>query len=279
MAEGDPGLAAAIARWEDRLAPLASVVPPLAAPPDLWDRLELAIAPASTVVSIAAARPVARTWRSVGFWQASTGAALALAAAFAGMAVVQKPAPPAAPIYIADIAPIGGSTAPAITPPAERMQRAGGPSLALAGQEAGPSAQVSAASAPPRSAQQAAAPSVQSSAAGSSLPTAPLAGRSAGGGGTPGFMAVSLRDGSIMIKPTAPVKVASGKDLELWAMPPGASRPVALGVLTTDGMRVAAPALMQPDTKLMVSLEPKGGSIIGEPTGPVLFSGTLARVE
>jgi len=81
------------------------------------------------------------------------------------------------------------------------------------------------------------------------------------------------------VKPIALVHVAAGKELQLWAMPPGAQYPVSLGVLPAGGMKVAASDIVQPDTKLMVSLEPQGGSPTGQPTGPVLFAGTLARIE
>ncbi|MGH7153988.1 MAG: anti-sigma factor domain-containing protein, partial [Acetobacteraceae bacterium] len=69
-----------------------------------------------------------------------------------------------------------------------------------------------------------------------------------------------------------------GKDLELWALPPGATRPISLGVVpaATRGLVVSHPAVpLTLRTQLMVSLEPKGGSPTGQPTGPVLFAGTL----
>ena len=62
-------------------------------------------------------------------------------------------------------------------------------------------------------------------------------------------------------------------------MPPGAPHAMPLGVLPTTGLRVAMAEIVQPSTKLMVSLEPQGGSPSGQPTGPVLYSGALTRVE
>ena len=41
----DAGLAAAVAAWEARLAPLVALAPPEAPPPDLWARIEAALAP------------------------------------------------------------------------------------------------------------------------------------------------------------------------------------------------------------------------------------------
>ncbi|WP_395019991.1 anti-sigma factor domain-containing protein [Dongia sp.] len=71
----------------------------------------------------------------------------------------------------------------------------------------------------------------------------------------------------------------AGKDYELWVLPPGKS-PVSLGVLKAaerierpiDQMRAA---LIQPGTMLAVSLEPSGGSAVGTPTGPVLYTGVF----
>jgi anti-sigma-K factor RskA len=71
----------------------------------------------------------------------------------------------------------------------------------------------------------------------------------------------------------------AGKDYELWVLPPG-KEPVSLGVFPT-AERVARPidqmraALIEPGVTLAVSLEPTGGSTIGTPTGPVLFTGTF----
>jgi anti-sigma-K factor RskA len=75
----------------------------------------------------------------------------------------------------------------------------------------------------------------------------------------------------------------TGKDYELWVLPPGKS-PVSLGVLPAeeriqrpiDAMRAA---LIQPGTTLAVSLEPSGGSVSGAPTGPVLYTGIFVLPE
>ena len=70
-----------------------------------------------------------------------------------------------------------------------------------------------------------------------------------------------------------------GKDYELWVLPLG-KNPVSLGVLQADE-RIARPiddmraALILPGTTLAVSLEPEGGSPMGTPTGPVLYTGTF----
>jgi anti-sigma-K factor RskA len=92
------------------------------------------------------------------------------------------------------------------------------------------------------------------------------------------FLAETQPDGSILVRPLSHVAVESGKDLELWALPAGATRPVSLGVLPAIGKHVPG-ELAKASTQLLVSLEPQGGSPTGLPTGPVLYAGTLTRVD
>lgn len=74
---------------------------------------------------------------------------------------------------------------------------------------------------------------------------------------------------------------AGGGDAELWVI--GADgKPVSLGVLAASGRtrRVPSPqvaALLVPGSTLAVSLEPRGGSTTGAPTGPVILTGKIAR--
>ncbi len=144
--------------------------------------------------------PIGRAWRSVAVWR-GVSAALALAAAFAGVTILSRPEPAT---YAAALAPAG---APA-----------------------------------------------------------------------PAFLAQMAPDGSLMVRPLAPVQVAQGKDLELWALPEGAKAPVSLGVLPGIGRSVSMRNLPTGSTQILVSLEPTGGSPTGQPTGPVMYSGTLKRL-
>jgi quercetin dioxygenase-like cupin family protein len=45
---GDPGLAALVARWEERLSPLADDSQSVAPPPDVWRRIDAATRPKNT---------------------------------------------------------------------------------------------------------------------------------------------------------------------------------------------------------------------------------------
>lgn len=89
------------------------------------------------------------------------------------------------------------------------------------------------------------------------------------------FVAELQPDGSLRLVALEPVSVAQDKDLELWALPDGASRPIPLGLLPPSGSRFPPPRVPAGRTQLLVSLEPRGGSPTSLPTGAVLFAGTL----
>lgn len=75
---------------------------------------------------------------------------------------------------------------------------------------------------------------------------------------------------------------ASGKDFELW-MIEGKNPPVSMGVIPA-GTTVRIPVSTLAQEKLAqgavlaVSLEPAGGSLTGEPTGPVVAAGDLKNI-
>ncbi len=192
----------AVEAWERRLAPLASLVPPSAPPPDLWSRIEASTRPAAvSEPSRAEARRLdpsrPHPVRRVAFWRATTAGSLALAAALAAFAYLREP-----------------------------------PQQALA------------VLAPP--------------------------------GGAPVFVAEAA-NGGLRLRPAGTVQVATGKDLELWALRAGTTRPELLGVLPAGGRTVTAN--LPPGTQLLVSLEPRGGSPTGQPTGPVVSAGKVTLQE
>jgi anti-sigma-K factor RskA len=69
--------------------------------------------------------------------------------------------------------------------------------------------------------------------------------------------------------PNGTISVPSDKDLELWALAEGETKPRSLGVLPAGGRQLTAVLLC--NTQILVSLEPRGGSPTGQPTGPVLY--------
>jgi anti-sigma-K factor RskA len=92
------------------------------------------------------------------------------------------------------------------------------------------------------------------------------------------YMAQVEPGGGVRIVALRPVAVAQGKDLELWALPAGATLPIPLGVMPAGGRELASLGVPILGTQLMISLEPRGGSPTGLPTGPVLYAGTLHGV-
>ena len=179
----DPSFAREVAAWQTRLAPLAAHVPELQPPSGLWHRIDASTS--AVVVPL----------RRLRIWQASTWAALALAASVAAFVLLR----PVQPARVAVLAPIAS--------------------------------------------------------------------------GTPVLLATAEPGGRLVIRPNGAISVPSEKDLELWALAKGETRPRSLGVLPSEGKTLTAS--LATDTQLLVSLEPHGGSPTGLPTGPVLYAGTL----
>jgi anti-sigma-K factor RskA len=90
--ETDADLAAAVARWESRLAPLQSLARPEAPPPGLWARIETALDP----------RPAPRRWRWDG-WRLGAVGATAVAAGLAAFIILRPtPAPQLMTVLLTD---------------------------------------------------------------------------------------------------------------------------------------------------------------------------------
>ncbi len=109
LAMQDATIAASIADWQDRLAPLAQAVPALPPPPLLWRRLALATGIEGVLAGPAATRRGSRLWRSPGLWRATTVAAMALAASLAFL-LLGRPAQQQEPL-LAALSPAGSPAA------------------------------------------------------------------------------------------------------------------------------------------------------------------------
>ena len=86
----------------------------------------------------------------------------------------------------------------------------------------------------------------------------------------------------LQVEPLTLAAVDPGRSLELWAIPAD-GKPISLGVIPAGGkgkveLNEAQKALIGKPIALAVSLEPKGGSPTGQPTGPVLYQGVLAAL-
>lgn len=267
----DPTLAAAIAGWEGRLAPMAGAVPEVTPPDALWSRIEEAIAPVPDDVGDApAARqprfatlvpaadpgpdqpqemppPRRRVWP----WQFATVASLALAAGIAGLVLV-----PSLAVRL-DMPMLAARFNPevAVLLPAENLADAR-----------------SDGNAPQMASDTGTARLVEPRPEGTPPPAPPNVRDS-------GFLAEAQPDGVLAVKALTQVAVPVGKSLELWIMAPGAAAPKSLGALPPAGRRVPLPAMPAAGATLLVSLEPPGGSPTGAPTGPVVYSGKLSRLE
>ena len=95
------------------------------------------------------------------------------------------------------------------------------------------------------------------------------------------LVAVARDSDELVIKPLLEQTLAEDRALELWALPPEAS-PRSLGLVSATAkttLRLAAPAeqTLGAVPALAVSLEPRGGSPTGLPTGPVLYSGPFVK--
>lgn len=113
-------------------------------------------------------------------------------------------------------------------------------------------------------------------------PSPPLVARLDAEGGQAGFVAaVNSGGGSLTIVP-ATLLGAERKSLELWLIPSG-GKPHSLGLIDPNRpvtVKVPKGLLRRVDDEavLAVSLEPEGGSPTGQPTGPVIANGKLARL-
>ncbi len=99
------------------------------------------------------------------------------------------------------------------------------------------------------------------------------------GGALPALIVrVDLGSGLVQVRSLA-AETPPDRSLELWYVGAGAS-PRSLGLVTDASARLALPAALREGAEggtLAVSVEPKGGSPTGAPTGPVLYSGKLVR--
>jgi anti-sigma-K factor RskA len=82
--------------------------------------------------------------------------------------------------------------------------------------------------------------------------------------------------GELHVRANGPLSLAADRDYQLWALAEGATKPVPLGLMPVNASAVIkADRLPTKKYQLLVSLEPKGGSPTGLPTGPVMYAGEV----
>ncbi len=91
------------------------------------------------------------------------------------------------------------------------------------------------------------------------------------------------RSATLVVRNLRPQEITGDRSFELWLLPPDGASPRSLGRLAPDGesTRSLSPRDAQSlpvGSGLAVSLEPRGGSPTGQPTGPVLYQGRLLRL-
>ncbi|MCK0154758.1 anti-sigma factor [Alcanivorax sp. S6407] len=93
-------------------------------------------------------------------------------------------------------------------------------------------------------------------------------------------MNASAGDQHLTLKALPPVSAEAGQDYELWLLPESGV-PVSLTVLPTEGAELRITLSNEQVRELLksrslaISLEPKGGSPTGQPTGPVVYQTQL----
>jgi anti-sigma-K factor RskA len=85
---------------------------------------------------------------------------------------------------------------------------------------------------------------------------------------------------TLALRAARPAAAPGGSSYELWLLPADGGPPISLGVLAALDARLSVPAAlgarMRIGAKLAVSVEPRGGSPTGAPTGPVILVGAIS---
>ncbi|MBI3376225.1 MAG: anti-sigma factor [Betaproteobacteria bacterium] len=95
------------------------------------------------------------------------------------------------------------------------------------------------------------------------------------------MVAAARKSDQLLVKRLDDSIMVADKSLELWALPAGQA-PVSLGVVAPENkyllkLTAVADQSLGEIPQLALSLEPKGGSPSGVPTGPVLYTGPCIK--
>jgi anti-sigma-K factor RskA len=87
---------------------------------------------------------------------------------------------------------------------------------------------------------------------------------------------------TLFVTPVSRPDIAADRDYELWALPENAA-PKSLGVVKSQGVtqiKLPEPAAnaVKASKAMAISVEPKGGSPTGAPTGPVVYQGAIVSL-
>lgn len=98
---------------------------------------------------------------------------------------------------------------------------------------------------------------------------------------TPGWIVQASADKQLTLTPLRPVTVPGQKSLQFWTKGEGWDKPVSLGLVEPGkSVKVALDKLppLQANQLFEITLEPKNGSPIDRPTGPILFIGKAVKM-
>ncbi len=91
---------------------------------------------------------------------------------------------------------------------------------------------------------------------------------------------IDTKDNALRVNSINVPTIAADQDYQLWLLRPNDQTPVSLGLLPQSG-EIELPLVELPygvASGIAVSLEPKGGSTTGLPTGPVLYVAKLLEL-
>ncbi|MFC5462842.1 anti-sigma factor [Massilia niabensis] len=97
----------------------------------------------------------------------------------------------------------------------------------------------------------------------------------------PGWILQAQAGGALKLVPLGTTEVPPDKALQLWTKADTWKGPVSLGLVQPgQPVEVSLASLppLQPNQLFEITLEPKNGSPIGRPTGPILFIGRAVRM-
>ncbi len=98
------------------------------------------------------------------------------------------------------------------------------------------------------------------------------------------LVSVNLEAERLRIKSVSAQTLTAAKSFELWLLPATKKAPISMGLIPASGtqeLKLSRKLLailkhnMPTAVGMAVSLEPKGGSPTGAPTGPILYQGTI----
>jgi anti-sigma-K factor RskA len=257
LLSGDRDLRDLVQDWELRLNLLAESAPAVEPPAHVWDEIARRIAPAPALVREGA--PVRegwldRLWDSLGFWRGAAALAAATAAAlvFYVAIVPRSVAPEQIAALDERLARIENATRGMAGTPSEIA--------ALGDRLAQLASRVDAMASPPTHV------AVLLDKDQRPMMTADL----------------DIADGRLVLRLNLkPPRDFTAKVLEVWLVSPDGTRR-SLGLFPSERPGTTTALFLPHDTAealakaaLAVSLEPRGGSTTGQPSGPVLFTGAL----